>query len=138
MAKQARYTLHVPTQDQMGNALMDVSRRTHALMANRGIGDQAHVTGPHRHLDAGRQTPTEHLITYLDDTPENDSHMKQIAGYVGQAVNHEATTLTKDSTQGPQVFVIANPSHRPGFPAPATRPKEFTGADHYQGLQAFK
>lgn len=143
MSRKSRYTLDVPTVDTLGNPLEDISARVHGHLRDRGIDEDAYVTGPHRVLRGQASIPTEHFVTYLDDSPENDSQMKEVAKYVAGVSNHPHGVVVKDSSQGSQVFKINNPIHKPGVASPITKPTTIheilNGAlPGYTGLPAFR
>lgn len=139
MAKQARYTIGVPIHDNLGNKLKDIATEVHHMIHDRGISQGSYITGPHRsNWEKDAQELIEHVVTVANDTPENDSHIKEIAAHVGQVCNQWGVFVMKEGSQGIQSWVINNPSYQEGHPAPATVPVESPSpAGHYGGLGAF-
>jgi hypothetical protein len=102
----------------MGNSLKDLSPVAHEWLRQNipRLVHSVHSEGPY----AGHVRPTEinrhlHIVAY--DTPEVDSHVKQLASYVGEAANHPSIYVTKHGDQGIQDWSMTNPNHQPNTPA---------------------
>lgn len=105
----AKYTIHVPTHDTMGNLLQDLSYQAHAHLS-KALGrmiHSLHVEGPYQH---GTST-ARHLLLVAHDTPEVDSHVKQTATQLAEAANHPTVTVIKESQQGIQPWTMQNKSY---------------------------
>jgi hypothetical protein len=124
----AEYHIHIPTHDNLGNELRDeVSGRalhdiTHEhLYRNAGF-EGSTITGPH--IGNWRDYPSEGMMrleTMQEDTPENDSHVKQTAQHIAELANQEAIYAIKRGQAGPEPWMIWNPNYQPGVPAPYTQ-----------------
>lgn len=75
-----------------------------------------HSEGPH--IDHDGQA-FKHLVIVSNDSPEVDSHVKQLASHVGELTNHPATAVLKEGKGGPQGWTIANKLHDGGTAHPA-------------------
>lgn len=111
----ARYTIHIPTHDTLGNPLLDLSvnaqqRLTKAL--SRMI-HSLHAEGPYDHGTHGAR----HLHLVAHDTPEVDSHVKQLATELAHVANHPHVTVIKESQQGIQPWIMPNKRHDPRVPS---------------------
>lgn len=97
MAK-AKYTIFVPSK---GNAARAVR--------------QYMETGPVRvetsQIVSGE--PYDAVTAYADDSPEADSHFKQMATLTAQAVNEQLITVVKESKQGVQTWQMRNNQYAP-------------------------
>lgn len=104
MAK-AKYTVQVPKADTLGNSLR-VGQAAHQFL----------VTGPLRldlvTLSAGH--PHDALHVHADDTPEHDSHVKQLAAFLGEVSNVEGITAAKEGKSGIQTWTVPNRGFVPG------------------------
>lgn len=107
MAK-AKYTVQVPKADGLGNSLR-VGQAAHQFL----------MTGPLRldlvTLSSGH--PHDALHVHAEDTPEHDSHIKQLAAFLGEVANTQGITAAKEGKSGMQTWAIANPHYREGQPA---------------------
>lgn len=111
----AKYTIHVPTHDTMGNLLQDLSYQAHNHLS-KALGrmiHSLHVEGPYQH---GTST-ARHLLLVAHDTPEVDSHVKQTATQLAEAANHPVVTVIKESQQGIQPWTMQNKKYD-GGPSP--------------------
>lgn len=147
MPKQARFTIGIPINDNLGNPLEDLSTKVHHILHDQGVLKGSYITGPHKSNWAkDPQEMIEHFITVADDTPENDTHIKNVAKYVGEAANQWGTFCMKEGHKGIQSWVINNPKHEPKLPAPASRaPTTYPQNSgtlphltHYQRGEAFR
>jgi hypothetical protein len=113
MAKQAKYTLHVPTRDNAGQPLRDLAQAAHEHLFNNGAIEGSFIdrgkTGNWRDYAPEEM---DHLVTFAEDSPETDSHLKQTAVHIGQLANQQAVTVTKESGAGPALWIINNPQWR--------------------------
>lgn len=73
-----------------------------------------HVEGPH----IGETGTHRHLHVVALDTPETDSHIKQLAVYVGGMGNHRYVYVTKQGQQGIQAWRLMNRQHDGGAAHP--------------------
>lgn len=101
MMAAARYTWHLPAQDELGNPL-----RVHTAV-------QRHVG------DIGFQTPVTYagdpyhtVEAWGEDHPENDSTAKQIGAYAGEIANVPSIHVTKTGDKTAS-WPIPNPLYRP-------------------------
>lgn len=97
MAK-AKYTIYVPSQ---GNA---------ALAVRKYI-ESGPVTADVPRIVAG--DPYDAVTAFAEDTPETDSHFKQIGTLAAEAINEPALTVVKESKQGVQTWQMRNPHYAP-------------------------
>lgn len=103
----------VPTQDAMGNRLVPLADFAHQYITGAVRGSRAWV-------ERGKAHPPEtydHLRIVAPDTPESDSHIKQLGAHVAEMANVWGTTVLKDGKNGPQPWDISNTAVRPGEPA---------------------
>lgn len=101
---QAKYTIHVPAQDEHGNALR-LHDAVHTHLNNLG-GHASYVEGH----------PTHAVAAWAEDHPEWDSHAKQTGAFAGEIANVPSVQVTKEGTDAAS-WHIANPLYRPGEPA---------------------
>lgn len=57
--------------------------------------------------------PWDAVTAYADDSPETDSHFKQIGTYTGEAANAQVVTVIKESKQGIQTWQMRNHNYSP-------------------------
>lgn len=111
----ARWTVHVPTHDEQGNHLHDLSGPAHEWLRAqipRHI-HSIHTEGPYQ----GGTTPYEtnrHLSILGTDIPEVDSYVKQLATHVGDLSNKASVLVTKEGANAPEAWHIHNQNYRPG------------------------
>lgn len=109
MAK-AQYGVQIPSKDALGNPLRIGEAAHHFVTTVSPMRhDLAHLTKGHPH---------DMLHVHAEDNPENDSHIKQIAAYVGELANAPALYATK-AGKSAATWQIRNPLHKPGLPAEA-------------------
>lgn len=118
---QAKYVIHVPTHDNLGNELVDLATAAHHwLFAGPGPKiEGSFIEGPVR--GNWRDDPQEtfnNLVTYAEESPEMDSAMKQLAVHVAQASNNWGMFVVREGKDGPQSWVVDNPEYVEGQPAP--------------------
>ncbi len=53
----------------------------------------------------------DHLVMHGQDSPEMDSHVKQLARQIGQRGNVQAVFAVKDHSKGPTSWVVDNPDY---------------------------
>lgn len=51
----------------------------------------------------------DHLVLHADDSPEIDSHVKQLAREIGQHGGLTTVFATKDGSKGPVSWLVDNP-----------------------------
>jgi hypothetical protein len=123
MANQAKYTVMIPTHDNLGQQLGDIPTAAHHwLFYHPKVKVQgSYIQGPMK--GNWRDDPQEtfhHLVTYADDTPEMDSTIKQLAHHVADVANQWGVFVAKEGgKQGIQSWVIDNPNYRHGEGADA-------------------
>lgn len=134
MASQAKYTIHIPQHDNLGNQLGDIATAAHHWLRYGPVPkhDGSYI---HRDIEGNwRDYPQErfdHLITVADDHPEMDSHIKQLAAHIGDAANQWTVMVLKEGKNGIQKWMIDNPKYREGEPAPLAQeePRPQTNVD---------
>lgn len=100
----ARYTVHVPAEDEHGNPL-----RLH-----EAVHQHLNRLGGHASFQEG--WPTHSVTAWAEDMPEWDSTAKQTGAYAGELANVPSVMVTKEG-KTPAMWHIANPLYRPGEPA---------------------
>lgn len=121
MAKQALYTIQIPTSDNLGNPLGDLATAGHHwLWQQTGQQGSRIRRGIHGNWE-GEQEVYDDLEVMAEDTPEMDSHIKQLAKHLNEAANQWGMFVMKQGAQGPQSWVIDNPSYQEGAPAPVAK-----------------
>jgi hypothetical protein len=108
----AHYTIHVPTHDPHGNRLIDLTAMgAQSLQSKipRHLHD-VHTEGPHL------THPYRHMKIFAVDTPETDSHVKNLAADMAAQSGHPSIFMHKDSMQGSQPWTITNKAFN-GMPA---------------------
>lgn len=117
--QEAKYTIMVPLKDNLGNDLPNLSTAAHHLLwKNTGI-QGSYITGPHQgNWENDPQEEFEHLVTVALDTPEHDSHIKDLAVQIAKAANQWGVFVMKEGKNGVQSWVINNPEYAEGQPAP--------------------
>lgn len=101
----AKYTIHVPAADELGNP----------LKAHRAV---------HQHLlNVGHETPSiqegypiHQVSTWAEESPEMDSSIKQIGTYAGEVTNAPHIYVTKEG-QNTARWPMRNPHYMEGMPA---------------------
>ena len=97
MAK-AKYTVYVPSE---GNTALAVRKYME--------------TGPLT-TDVARIVsgdPYDAVTAFAEDTPETDSHFKQMGTLAAEAINAPVLTVVKESKQGVQTWQMRNPHYAP-------------------------
>ena len=97
MAK-AKYTVYVPS-------------KGHAAYAVRKYIESGPVTADVPRIVAG--DPYDAVTAFAEDTPENDSHFKQMGTLAAEAINAPLLTVVKESKQGVQTWQMRNPHYAP-------------------------
>ena len=118
---QAKYTIMIPRRDNLGNELGDVATAAHHWL-HYGPGPKINGSFIHRNIEGNwRDDPQEtfdHLITYADDQPEVDSHIKQLAAHIGDHANQWGVFVAKEGGKnGVDSWIIPNPNFRQDEPA---------------------
>jgi hypothetical protein len=111
----------VPQKDNLGNPLGDLATAAHHWLFY-GPGPRVQGSYIHRNLEGNwRDDPQEkfdHLITVAEDTPEMDSHVKQLAHHIGESANQWGVFVMKEGKKGGiQSWVIDNRSYQEGQPS---------------------
>lgn len=115
---QAKYTVMIPLKDNLGNDLGDISTAAHQWLFQSTGNEGSYIEGPKK--GNWRDHPQEefnHLITVAPDTPEMDSHIKQLAQEVATGANQWGVFVTKEGKDGVQSWVIDNHGYQEGHPS---------------------
>lgn len=106
MAK-AHYHVEVPSRDEVGNPLA-IGHAAHQYVTNGPMKiDSAQIVSGHPH---------DTLHVYADESPENDSHVKQIAAFVGELANQPSVFAAREG-KNTSTWHIPNRMYQPGLPA---------------------
>jgi len=101
---QARYTIHVP---QTGR---DLTSAAHHWL-HYGPGPKIESSHIHRDLESAHGM-MDHIVAVAEDTPESDSHMKQLAHHIAEAGNlPHGKVLKENGKAGIQTWTIRNMSY---------------------------
>jgi hypothetical protein len=116
MPAQAKYQILIPTHDNLGQKLGDIASAAHHWLWYTAPGIQgSYVEPPVRgNWRDDPQETFERLTTYAHETPEVESHVKQLAAHVGDVANQWGVFVTKEGKDGIQSWVINNANHVPG------------------------
>lgn len=98
----AKYTIYVPTTDELGQPLRLHNDVHDELLTHRG----APVQTQHG-------TPTHAVSAWADDTPEWDSLAKQMGTLASEKANVPAVHVTKEADK-PAAWEMANTHYVPG------------------------
>jgi hypothetical protein len=102
--KQAKWTLHIPQGEH------DVASAAHHYL-HHGPGPKVNSS----HIQRGLETHgslEDHLTVVADDHPLMDSHLKQVAHHVADALNLPHATILKEGGKGMQSWHIRNLNYR--------------------------
>ena len=116
--QQAKYRVMIPTKDNLGHDLGDIATAAHQWLWQATGVEGTRIEGPVR--GNWRDDPQEEfydLVTFANDTPEMDSHIKQLAMEVARGANQWGVFVTKEGKQGGQSWTIDNPDYHPGAPS---------------------
>lgn len=114
-AQQAKYTVVIPTRDNQGNPLGNISTAAHEWLYRATGHKGTYITGPHKgNWGDDPQEEFEHLVAVADDHPEMDSHMKQLAMEVARGANQWGVFVMKEGKGGVQSWVVDNPQYKEG------------------------
>lgn len=116
----AKYTVLIPRHDNMGNPLSNVTEAAHDYLVYKLPGKFQGVyvdPGKWGHWEGSREE-YDILVAHGEDTPENDSYIKQLGAYVGELANQEIIFATKTAKQV-STWPIRNSHYLAGFPAEA-------------------
>jgi hypothetical protein len=102
----ARYVIQLPVMDKHHNQIRDLSQECWQFLEGKiaRLIHSMHTEGPHQ----GHKGAHRHLHILALDTPETDSTIKQLAVFVGQLVNHRTVLVSKEGSQGADVWHVAN------------------------------
>lgn len=115
MARQARYAIHVPTTDNLGQPLRDLAQAAHEHLFRNGAVEGSYIErGKVGNWRDYAPEIMDHLVTFAEDTPETDSHLKQAAQHIGQLANQEAVSVEKHGKDGPMLWIVDNPQWQEG------------------------
>lgn len=111
----AKYVVYLPTHDHYGNLLKDFGPPSHEWLAGK-LGrnlHSMHLEGPHAgHLDP--HSTYRHLHVVAIDSPETDSHVKQLGQHVARMANHPSVFILKNGDGKPQPWTLQNRAYSPG------------------------
>lgn len=114
----AQYRVQIPATDLTGFPLHpQLPAGAHKWLAEkqpRAL-QQAWVEGPHQHAYG----PGHHLVVIAEESPEMDSHVKQLAAHVGELANHPTVLASKQGKNGLESWVIPNRKYTEGQPSNA-------------------
>lgn len=97
----AKYTIHVPTQDELGRPL-----RLHDAVHQHLINNKAAPVQTHH------GTPSHTVSGWAEDTPEWDSLAKQTGTLAAELANVPAIHVTKEGDK-PASWTMANNGYQP-------------------------
>jgi hypothetical protein len=126
MANQAKYTVLIPKKDNLGNPLGDIATAAHHwLRYGPAPGHQGSFI--HRNVQGNWRDDApedfDHLVTVAEDTPEFDSHIKQLAHHIADSANQWGVFVMKEGKGGVQSWVIDNRNYRDGEPSELAQPQ---------------
>jgi hypothetical protein len=114
-ATQAKYTVMIPVKDNQGNPLGNISTAAHEWLYRATGHKGTYITGPHRgNWGDDPQEEFEHLIAVAEDSPEMDSHIKQLAAEIARGANQWGLFCMKEGKNGVQSWVVENPEYQEG------------------------
>lgn len=101
-----KYTLPIPASDN------DVAGATHHWIKS---GPLPAITYSYIHRGVHSVGGlSDHVVVFGDDSPELDSHIKQVAHHVAEVINHPHLNVIKEGNKsGIQNWVIKNLKHSP-------------------------
>lgn len=67
--------------------------------------------------------PFDSLVAYAEETPEMDSHMKQVGTYVGEVANQPVITVAKEG-KTVATWPMKNLHYQPPVPSPLAPPEQ--------------
>lgn len=100
----AKYTVHIPGTDELGQPLKASGAAHHYLTYGKLPFSAVGVQYGH---------PFDQVTAWGEETPEIDSHMKQLGAYAGEIANHPSVTVTREG-KTPAYWEIHNPHYRSG------------------------
>jgi hypothetical protein len=71
--------------------------------------------------------PFDILIVFAEDTPEIDSHIKQLGVFVGEVANAQSIHVTKETGKAVHTWELANPYYQPPAPVQPVQPMQPMG-----------
>jgi hypothetical protein len=115
---QAKYTVVIPTKDNLGHDLGDIATAAHHWLWQASGNKGSSIKGPYKgNWGDWPQEDNHHLETIAPDTPEMDSHVKQLAHEVARGANQVAIYVMKEGKQGIQGWEVDNPAYQEGIPS---------------------
>lgn len=106
---EARYSILIPHGDEHGNKIPGVAAAAHHYLHHGPLKVTTTYVDPEKYNHTG---PHDILHAYAEDSPEVDSHIKQLAAYVGDVVNHPAIYAFKHGKSGPKSWTIRNTQYQ--------------------------
>ena len=111
---QAKYSIQIPTQDNLGQPLKDLSAAVHTyLFRNFGVEGSWKDTGQIGYWRDDDPEPYETLVTIQEESPEMDSAVKEAGKFVAEIANQWGIHVHKSSSNGPASWIVNNSSFRP-------------------------
>lgn len=115
---QAKYTILIPTRDNLGNPLGDIATAAHQWLWQATGQEGSYIEGPKRgNWRDHPQEEFEHLITIAPDSPYMDSSVKQLAVEIARGANQWGIFVTKEGAGGIQNWTMDNPEYQEGQPS---------------------
>jgi hypothetical protein len=105
----AKYTIFIPSEAK------NVAYAAHHYLAHGPLATGA-ATVHHGH-------PFDTLIVFAEDTPEIDSHIKQLGAFVGEVANTQSIHVTKETGKAVHTWELANPYYTPPAASPMMQPQ---------------
>lgn len=132
MAKQALYTIQIPTHDNLGNHLGDLATAAHHwLWQKTGQQGSRIRRNTHGNWQDDPQETFDDLEVIGEDSPHMDSHIKQLAKHLNEAGNQWGMFVMKQGGGNVTSWVVDNPHYQEGAPAPVA---QFAGTTPPQEL----
>lgn len=104
---QAKYTIHVPQLSMSGERLPDLAQAAHHYLTLGHAPLMGAMIDRDKHIAWDHHTgPHDLVVAYGEDTPEVDSHAKQIGAYIGEVSQHPTTYVSKDAKGGHQTWPV--------------------------------
>lgn len=108
--------IQIPATDKHKNRLKDLGPVAWQWLEHKipHLIHSIHIEGPH----AGHKGSKRHLHVLALDTPESDSHVKQLAVHIGELVNRRYVFVHKEGSSGIQTWRLNNKAYDGGAARP--------------------
>jgi hypothetical protein len=116
---QAKYTLYLPTHDEQGNVLKNLSEHVLHYLRTTLPRSVIHIEPPRPVTQGGEPSFHRAVVIMADDHPISDSHIKQVGQHVAEVANVATIIGVKEGKQGVKTWELSNPHHVPGAPSEA-------------------